>query len=161
MKNVKITKDKVIATLKAIHQLVKQDVLVGIPQNADERPDGSPITNAEIGYLMENGSPANNIPARPHLVPGVERAEKQIGIQLKKGASAAMDGNQAGVMDALNAAGLVAQNSVRAEITSVLPPPLKPGTLAARKRRGRTGTVPLIDIGRYRNAQTYVIRKKT
>lgn len=157
----KVTKDKVTATLKSIHLLVRQDVLVGIPQSSDARPAGSPITNAEIGYIQEFGAPGANIPARPHLVPAVEGAEKKIGEQLKKGAKAACEGDRQGVINALTAAGLVGEMAVKAKITSVLPPPLAASTIAARKSRGRTGTVPLIDTGEYRNRITHVIRDKT
>lgn len=161
MKNVKVTKDKVTATLKAIHALVQKDVMVGVPQSTADRLAGSPITNAEIGYIQEFGAPGANIPARPHLVPGIEGAEKQIGVQLKKGATAALDGNAQGVEDALHGAGLTGQSAVKAKIRSVIPPPLKAGTLAARQRRGHTGDVPLIEYGKYLGAITYVIRKKS
>ncbi|GLQ96472.1 hypothetical protein [Dyella mobilis] len=157
---VKVTKDKVSAALRSIHQLVKQDVMVGVPLSNDARSDGAPITNAEIGYIQENGAPAANIPPRPHLVPGVEGAEKQIGEQLKKGARAACDENKAGVMAALDAAGLIGEMAVKAKITSIIPPPLKASTLAARERRGRTGETPLLDTARYRNSITHVIRPK-
>ena len=159
--SIKVTKDRVAATLKAIHMLVQQDVMVGIPQSAAERPDDAPITNAEIGYIQEFGAPAANIPARPHLIPGIEGAEKQIGLQLKKGAQAACEGDRKGVMNALEAAGIVGEMAVKAKITSVIPPPLAPSTLAARKRRGRTGETPLLDTAEYRNSFTHVIRKKS
>lgn len=158
--SIKVTKDKVSATLKAIHMLVQQDVMVGVPQSNNDRPDGAPITNAEIGYIQEFGAPSANIPARPHLVPGVEGAEKKIGVQLKKGAKAACEGDRKGVMDALEAAGFVGEMAVKAKITSVIPPPLAKSTLAARRRRGRTGETPLLDTAEYRNSITHVIRKK-
>lgn len=158
--SVKITKDQVSATLKAIHMLVQQDVMVGVPMSNDDRPDGAPITNAEIGYIQEFGAPAANIPARAHLVPGVEGAEKKIGVQLKKGAKAACEGDRNGVMDALEAAGFVGEMAVKAKITNVIPPPLASSTLAARRRRGRTGETPLLDTAEYRNSITHVIRKK-
>lgn len=158
--SVKVIKDNVAATLKSIHLLVQQDVMVGIPLSSAERPDDAPITNAEIGYIQEFGAPGANIPARPHLVPGIEGAEKQIGLQLKKGAEAACDGNRKGVMDALESAGFVGEMAVKAKITSVIPPPLAPSTLADRRRRGRTGETPLLDTAEYRNSITHVIRKK-
>lgn len=157
---VKITKDKVAVTLKAIHLLVQQDVMVGIPLSNAERPDDAPISNAEIGYIQEFGAPGANIPARPHLVPGLEGAEKQIGLQLKRGAEAACNGNRKGVMDALDAAGFIGEMAVKAKITAVIPPPLKESTLAARRRRGRTGETPLLDTAEYRNSIIHVIRKK-
>jgi hypothetical protein len=38
--------------------------------------------------------------------------------------------------------------------------PLAAATLAARRRKGRTGTKPLIDTGQLRRAITYVLRRK-
>lgn len=184
--NVKVTKDKVAATLKAIHTLVQRDVMVGIPQSDAERPDGSPATNAQIGYWMEFGAPAANIPPRPFLIPGVEAAEKRVGTQLQKGAKEAIEGNDEGVLGALNGAGLAAQNSVRSQITNGEFEPLSPVTLQLRywakggqKINGTlvgyakvlvakglesypgVSTKPLIVTGQMRNSVTYVVRKKT
>ena len=72
----KITIDKVGQVLKSIHTLETNRVLVGIPQEKNARNDGQ-MTNASIGYIQENGSSANNIPARPFLIPGVEKVNKE------------------------------------------------------------------------------------
>lgn len=157
-----ITADNLADVVKAIHQLTGTDLLVGIPQANTERrnDDNTSITNAEIGYLMETGSPAMNLPARPFLVPGVQSVEKQVAKQLQKGAVAALDGSKDDVEKAFIAAGLVAQNGVRREINDGTFAPLAEATLAARRRRGRTGTKPLIDTGQLRNSITYALRKK-
>jgi hypothetical protein len=102
----------------------------------------------------------NNLPARPFLVPGVESAQKAATDELKKGADDAMDGNAHAADKALHRAGIVASNAVKAKINSGIAPELAESTLAARRRRGRTGTTPLIDTGSLRNAITYVLRKK-
>lgn len=155
---VTITKDRMADVLKSIQSLVKERTLVGIPASNAERRDG-PINNAAIGYINEFGSPANNIPARPFLIPGVEAAQPQVVKQLRKGADQALDGKLDAADKALHRAGIVAVNAVRAKINEGVPPPLKPSTIAARERRGRTGTKPLIDTGQLRNSLTYVIRK--
>ncbi len=159
--SVKVTRDKVASTLKAIHTLVSKDVLVGVPSDRAERPAGEPINNAELGYIMEFGAPEANIPARPHLVPGIEHAEKRLGLRLKAGADAALRGDAIGAEKALVQAGIEGQNAVRAEITAGVSPALSPATIEARRRRGRTGTTPLLDTGEYRNSITFVIRDKT
>lgn len=156
--SVKITRDKMADVVKAIQSLAQERVLVGIPAANAERRD-APINNAGIGYVQEFGSPANNIPPRPFLIPGVEAAQKDAVKHLKRGAERALDGQVDAGEKALHSAGLIAQNSVRATINEGIPPPLKPSTLAARRRRGRTGTKPLIDTGQLRNAITYVLRK--
>lgn len=161
---VKITKDRVPDLVKAIKELTSKEVLVGIPDTAAGRDDsdegGPPISNAEIGYLMETGSPAQNIPARPHLVPGVESVRDKIAKRMKSGAQAALSGRNDDVDATLTAAGITAENAVKAKITEGPFVPLSPKTIAKRKARGRTGTKPLIDTGQYRRAITHVVRKK-
>jgi len=157
---VKMTKDNVSVVLRSIQQLASNEVLIGIPASTTERQDGEPINNATIGYIQETGSPVNNMPARPFLVPGVESAQKAATDELKKGADDAMDGNAQAADKALHRAGIVASNAVKAKINAGIAPELAPSTLAARRRRGRTGTTPLIDTGSLRNAITYVLRKK-
>jgi hypothetical protein len=154
-----ITVDKVISTLKAISDLAKKDVLVGVPDGNPERDDG-PISNAAIGYLQETGSPANNIPARPHLVPGIAGEQDKIAERLGKAGSEALGGNSAAADRNLHAAGMLGQNAVRAKISDGPFQQLADSTLAARRARGRTGEKPLLDTGQYRNAITYVIRNK-
>lgn len=108
--------DNAQAILDAIRSLTKKDVLVGIPSEDSERDD-VPFGNAGIGYVNEYGSPAQNIPPRPHLVPGVKSVEEQTVPQLKAAAQAALDGNAAGAERALNRAGTLAANGVRRYMT--------------------------------------------
>ncbi|HEA8584464.1 TPA: hypothetical protein RXP34_002807, partial [Escherichia coli] len=103
--------DNAKAILDALRSLTKKDVLVGIPSE-DSGRDDVPFGNAGIGYLNEYGSPEQNIPPRPHLVPGVKSAEEQTVPQLKAAAQAALDGNAAGAERALNRAGTLAANGV-------------------------------------------------
>jgi hypothetical protein len=178
------TVDRLDDVLKSITSLVQQEILVGVPDStAGRKDDDQPISNAEIGYIQENGSPANNIPARPHLVPGVEGAQAKFTPQLEKGVQAALDGEMGQVASRLNAAGLIAQTAVRNKIDSGPFVPLSPLTLLARMHRQGGGTVtgktlgelgafvgpvdqravrskPLIDTGQYRNSITYVVKKK-
>ncbi len=141
-----------------IKKLTKTDVLVGIPAQGNSREDG--MNNAAIGYMNETGDPERNLPARPFLVPGVDAARDDIGKMLGKAADAAMDGRQDVVNRQLNAAGLTAQNSVKAAITDTAFAPLSERTLAARRAKGRTGEKPLIDTGQLRRSVTYIVRKK-
>ncbi len=68
---VTIRADNAQSILDALKSLTKKDVLVGIPAEDSDRDD-VPFGNAGIGYINEYGSPAQNIPPRPHLVPGVK-----------------------------------------------------------------------------------------
>jgi hypothetical protein len=183
---VKITIDKLGDVIKAISQLSNKDVLVGIPDSAPERTD-TPITNAQIGYVMETGSPANNIPARPFLIPGIASVHTEVADRLRKGALSALSGSAAGAETALKAAGMVGQNAVKKKINDGPFAPLSPRTIAQRNRsrqtksmrkaekdyakllaQGKTeqeaqdaaGIKPLINTGSLRNSITYVVRKK-
>ncbi|MGG6461402.1 hypothetical protein [Solilutibacter silvestris] len=156
-----VVKDNVEHVLRQIKALAKNEVLIGIPDETAGRQTGDAITNAAIGYIQETGSPINNIPARPFLVPGVEASLPVVEKSLKHGAKQVLRGIGGAIDKALNKSGLQAQNSVRATINSGIDPALAESTLAARKRRGRTGTKPLIDTGQLRNAITYVIRKRS
>lgn len=158
---VNVTKDNVKGVLESIACLAKQDVLIGIPQEkADRRGKGDAMNNATLGYIHEFGSPAANIPARPFLIPGVREAIPKAMSHLRGAAKAAMADKKGEFEAKLGAAGMVAQNTVRAKINSGIVPALAESTLAARRRRGRTGEVPLIDTGSMRNSISYVIRKK-
>ena len=141
--------------LRRMAAVAQRDVLVGVP--AGEQRDDGP-TNAEIGYQNEFGSPANNIPARPHLIPGVAAVQDKAVARLTQAASAAATGRMSDAERHLHAAGLIAQNSVRRTLTTAAYRPLSERTLAERRARGRTGTKPLIDTGQYRNSITYVVR---
>ncbi|HFG5553787.1 TPA: hypothetical protein ACGHN9_003809 [Salmonella enterica subsp. diarizonae serovar 61:z52:z53] len=180
--------DNAQAILDALRSLTKKDVLVGIPAEDSDRDD-VPFGNAGIGYVNEYGSPAQNIPPRPHLIPGVKSVEGQTVPQLKAAAQAALDGNAAGAERALNRAGTLAANGVRRYMTITGFTPLADSTVEARARRGRKGAKaelarrsadgklnainpdsgqlisnenvrPLIDTGQYRRAITHVVRDK-
>lgn len=162
--SIKVTKDSTKAILASIRALTKDRVLVGIPaEGATREPDADDphpdINNAEIGYLNEFGEPALNIPARPHLVPGVEKITKRVEELYRAGAKAALDGNASAIDKAHMKVGMVAASSVQETITDGGFAPLAKATLAKRKAAGRTGEKPLLDTGQYRRAITYVVRK--
>lgn len=162
--SVTVTKDATAALERAVRDLVKNQVLVGVPaEGASRQPEEgekSAPTNAQIGYWMEYGAPEANIPARPHLMPGIERAQDAITARLARTGEAALTGSREAVDQGLNAVGLVAQNAVRREVTDGAFAPLAKRTIQRRQAKGRTGTKPLIDTGQYRRSLTYVIRPK-
>lgn len=178
--------DNMARVMQSINRLAGQQVLVGIPAGPP-REDGEPITNAELGYIHEYGSPATNVPARPSLIPGIEDAQPQITDQLRAAAVAALNGTPAEVDTRLNRAGLIAVNSVKARISSNIAPALAPDTIKNRLRSRKTksmrknekayldliaggsspedaqsaaGIIALVNTGEFRNSFTYVIRKK-
>lgn len=127
-----------IDVMKAINELSKTSVYVGIPglgvPGQSARTDSSGITNAELGYIHETGSPAQNIPARPFLRPGVNDSKKRWSRYLEQAATAAMKGDKDVMHRAFEAAGSVAASAVKNKITAGIPPPIKPATMAARAR---------------------------
>ena len=155
--SVKISGDGLERILQAIQTLTTKEVLVGIP-HGEPRSD-TDMTNAQIGYLQETGSPAMNLPERPFLVPGVEAVQDKTGQQLIKAVDAALKGNSLSVENCLNRAGMIAQNNVRSVINSGDFEPLSEATLKARKLAGKKREKPLIDTGQLRNSITYVIKK--
>ena len=183
-KSVTVVKDDVAKVFKAIQDLVGKQVLVGIPDTGQNHRDEGQLNNAMIGYLMETGSPASNVPARPFLVPGVEKAKTPALRQLKGAADAALAGDQAKVLQGLNRAGIAASNEVKHTINSNIPPPLAPSTIKNRHRGRETkqreseqvyadlvakgvdpgaaqnevGIVALVNTGQLRNSITYVVR---
>lgn len=173
---VTVTVDKIAAVTRSIGQLVAHEVLVGIPQAKAPR-EGDPLNNATIGYIMETGSPAANIPARPWLVPGVQSAQEDVTDELGGAAQAALGGNSPA--GGLSRAGQTARDAVRLYLNTADFEPLSDATLRARARRGlkgRKGAIaeldsreagnapsnatarPLIDTGQLRNAVSYVVR---
>jgi hypothetical protein len=174
---VKTTIDKVDGLVGRLEALTKNRVLVGIPATNAGRKD-TPVTNADIGYINEFGSPAQNIPPRPFLIPGVRGARERLAKQLKAAAVQALTGDRESVIKRLHAIGMIAQNAVRKKITDGPFVPLADATVAARAKRGRKGAIeemqrraagqapgtdlakPLLDTGTLRRSITYVLRGK-
>lgn len=186
---VTLAKDDVQRVLASITHLVSLQVLIGIPERTSEREnyDGVPVNNARLGYIHEFGSPANNIPARPFLIPGVEKATKPALEVLQKGATSATGGDKAAAERCLNAAGIIGMNFARDEIQNGNFVPLSPITVERRRYSRQTksmrpaekkylklidqgygpqaaqdaaGIKPLINTGQLRNSLTYVVRQK-
>ncbi|KAA6001404.1 hypothetical protein [Pantoea sp. M_5] len=154
-----VRSDSAQSILDALKTLANKDVLVGIPESKDERDDGD-VGNAAIGRINEDGSPMQNIPARPHLKPGVRSVEQDFMPHLKAAAQKALEGNAEGAVTSLDRAGTVAANGVKRYITITGFTPLADATIANRLRRGRTGNKPLIDTGEYRRSITHIVRGK-
>jgi hypothetical protein len=155
---VTLTYDGSEALLKTIKAFAGNIVLVGIPSGsgrADNGPD-----NAALGYVHEFGSPAKNIPPRPFLIPGVNSVRDKAVKLLQRAAELQLDNKPGPAMQALQAVGQVAADAVKAKIVSGPFAPLKPATIAARRRRGNLGTKPLIDTTQLLKSITYVIRKR-
>ncbi|MFV0410952.1 MAG: hypothetical protein ACK5LJ_15015 [Paracoccus sp. (in: a-proteobacteria)] len=166
-----------VGIFDAINDLMEKEVLVGIP-HGEGRDDADGMTNAQLYYLHEKGSPINNIPARPTLIPGIASVQDKVANHLCRAVDAALAGNPEGVERQYNIAGVVAVNAVRLYFVEGNLAPLSMATIKARARRGRKGAraylkqvdsgdtpdeglvKPLIDTAEMRKSITYVIRKR-
>lgn len=159
MSGVVATGNGLLDILQAVGELSKIDVLVGVP-HGEARTDGDGLTNAQIGYILETGSSAMNLPARPHLVPGIEEVQDIIAEKLTWAVDAALTGNTKRMYFYLESAGMKATMNVKRLINRGEFAPLAPFTLKMRKARGRKSEKPLVDTAQYRNSHTYIIMKK-
>lgn len=156
-----------MSTLQAaLKELGKYDLLVGVPADEDRTSgegstarDKGTVNNATLAYIHNTGSPSQNIPARPTLLPGIDDAKDKITGRLKDGAKGALDGSKDRVEKSFMAAGQAAVDAVKRRIRSNTPPPLSPKTLAARRRRGQRSTRTLVDTAQYLNSHTFVLKK--
>jgi len=143
-----------------VDRLKNREVLVGVPESEDSR-SSEDFGNAGIMYIAENGSPANNIPARRPMSTGIQKAKPKIVIQMKACAKAVLDGKPEDIDVYLNRVGTIASNSVKLVIDEqegMVGP--APATLAARKRKGLMGEKALLVTGQLRNSITYVVGER-
>ena len=137
---VKVVLDNTPKFLESLEELVTKSVFVGIPSTAPLREPlpgepSSPPNNAVIGYVMENGDPEHNIPARPFLVPGVKGVQPEIIARLKEISKCAMNSDISKVRSLRIQLGLFTQRAVQEKITEGPFAPLSEVTLEARARR--------------------------
>jgi len=164
---------------EALKLITQNEVLVGFPEDTSDRTDNGGITNAALGYIHDNGAPEANIPPRPFLRPGIEKARLEIAAKLGQTLQAALNGGSAQTVEkGMTQAGLIAKLAIQNEINSGLSPALADSTLRSRGR-GRTKSAqeerarrkageapssalakPLIVTGELRNAINYVIRAR-
>ena len=156
--NVSKTEDNSEAIQKSLDEILSMEILIGIPEDASAREAGG-TTNSEIGYTNEFGSPIHNIPARPHLIPGVE-ASRSVWNKLMGQALARAMNRQNGEAK-LEEAGSKAASSVKNTIImgeGYAPP--SNFTMAMRKKGNYSSDKPLIVTGEYLDSITYAVVEK-
>ena len=163
--------DRLAEVARNIRTLAEQQVLVGVPQTKTERNGEERLTNAEIAYIQSKGAPEINLPARPFIQPGIEKKKTEIADELRSTADAALDGRPGSTEIGLKRAGQIGATAAQTEIREGLQPPLKPSTIANRRRRSAGSKYrrkaksedqvkPLWDTGQLLRSITYVIRKR-
>lgn len=124
---------------KSIEKLKQMAIYVGIAADSkkDKRRDGGP-NNFILGYIHEKGSPAMNIPARPFLVPGVNKAKAKITKGMEAAMQAALHEKTQEVKILLDNVGSDAAKSVQIYMTQANFEPLKPASIRNRHRSRET-----------------------
>ncbi len=137
----------------ALKALERVEVLVGFPADGAPREDGAAISNAQLAFIQENGSPANNIPPRPFLNPGIRRGAKRLAKIQAMAIKAALTGKPVEPI-----AELLGQQAVT-EVQNFLKDSsngLAPNAPATIKQKG--SDKPLIDTASMFQGIKYVVR---
>jgi hypothetical protein len=120
----------------------------------------SGVNNAELLYILTNGSPLRGIPPAPVVEPAIQDPENMANIvaELELAAKAALTGQAGEVTRQLELAGVVAENAVKAWFVNPKNhwPPNAPSTIR-RKGSDRRN----IDTGAMRQAITHVLEDKS
>ena len=162
---VKITGKGMAGVASNLRLLSATELLVGFPEDTAEREpeegEAEGVNNPTLAYIHDNGAPEAGIPARPFMEPALESIKSKVQESFKKIAKNVLDGAGADAVErGYHHIGLTAQLAIQNKINEGIPPPLSPRTLAARRKRGRTGTKPLVDTAGMRNSASYAIRAK-
>ena len=161
---------KVKAFNKTLERLKRTSVMVGIAsgEKGDRRKEGT-ISNSELGYIHEKGSPSAGIPARPFLEPGVKKIQDTIAHDMGVAMKAALNDDAKEVKAILKQVGRKAASSVKGYLETGSFEPLKPDTIRGRKYSRKTksrrkeettggGTVkPLINTGQLQGSIDFFI----
>lgn len=158
---VEVTYDGFKKMMNGLNYLKDSAVYVGITEKETSRKDES-ITNAELLFIHTNGSPINNIPARPVIEPALKNDRERLGKMMEKVALSALENNFEEADKNLKLTGMRGQNVSRAWFTDPKNgwPPNSPAVIMAKRRKGSTNPRPLIDTGELRKSITYVVVSK-
>lgn len=136
--------------------LKENDVYIGIPQAESSTRQDSSITQAELLYIHENGSPVRGIPARPVLKPSMEYSKDLITEQVEKVIKCATDGDIERMKTEVERLGSLASSKAKSYFTEGNDwTPNKPSTI---KKKG--SDKPLLDTATMQKAITHVVDKK-
>lgn len=149
--------------VKALNFMETNEVYVGISDETTTREKGEPVTNAELLFIHTNGSPVNNIPARPVIEPAIKDDKDRLAQMMDSAFEKAEKGKFNEALDKLKLAGMRAQNVCRAWFTNPKNgwPPNSPSVQERKRAKGSTDPKPLIDTGELRKSITYFVRTKT
>ena len=151
---IKVPEDRLEETLLQSQIADEFEVAVGFPEDTAARDTGE-INNPTLAAILEHGSPANNLPARPFVEPGLEAGKDRLARIMEIGLTRTLDGDENGIAWALDAAGVEGVSLVQRKM---IQGPFAPNAPSTIKRKGSSR--PLIDSGALRQAVSYVVRSK-
>ena len=88
---IEVTKDGFKQMMEGLDWIEKSGVYIGIPEDESSREDED-ITNAELLFIHTNGSPINNVPARPVIEPALREDSERLSSMLGKAFVYALQG---------------------------------------------------------------------
>ena len=157
--------------------LAKREILVGIPEETNERPGEGEMNNATLLFIHTNGSPVNNLPPRPVIEPAIEQPENAAKIRqgLRRVTRFLLEEKESEAERTMQAVGEDAVGMIRDWFVDPRNgwPPNTPATVKGKLRRlkgkkrkealavyaaGERVDTPLIDTGEMRKAITFVVR---
>jgi hypothetical protein len=141
--------------MRGIDALNGTDALVGIPEGNAPRKKGD-INNAELLFLFTNGSPLRGTPGRVVIEAAIEAEPTKdlIAKEMAAAATAALDGDEKGMMDHLDRAGTIAESASKRWFTDPRNgwEPNAPSTI-----RAKGSETPGVDTGQMRRAITHIV----
>lgn len=169
--------------MKGIAALQGADVLVGIPEGDDRKQSlldraasmkltrsggltknakklmkaaAEPISNAELLFIFTNGSPLRNQPPRVVIEAAIEAepTKSLIAKYMAEAATCALDGDEEGMMAALDKAGTLGESASKAWFTN---PENGWAPNAAATVRAKGSATPGVDTAQMRRAITHVV----
>jgi hypothetical protein len=157
--SVSIRKTSTLGPLdERLRKLERKDVLVGIPQANASRKDGK-INNAELLFILSQGSQLQHIPPRPVLEPAIQAPDNKANIsaELKQAAEGVLEGRPEDASLHLDLAGQVGENAAKRWFTD----PRNAWQANAPSTIKQKGSDrPNIDTGELRRAITHVVEEK-
>ena len=135
---------------------VRVGILDDEPKKVAPGDEPTPLSLVEIAGIHEFGAPDAGIPQRSFIRATVDQRADDIARLLQVQAQKAIEGKIT-AEQALEQTGAKVVSWVQRTITSQIPPPLAPATLAKKTVNGRVGNVPLVNTGQLKSSITYVV----
>jgi hypothetical protein len=139
-----------------LKEIRESQVYVGIPASKTIRR-GEAINNSSLMFIMEHGSPLQNIPKREVLRPSIKLSQRLFAPHLGAAAKFTLEKKPTEALRELNIAGTIAANGAKRYI--LVGSNLVPNAPSTIKAKGSDR--PLVDEGKLVAAITHVVVKNS